>query len=367
MKNIVIFGGGFDPIHNGHINMAINASKALNAEVFFVPARVSVWKTESGASVEDKIEMIKLAIAELKMENKLFVSEFEAKSYREVTYSIDTVMHFKKKFPDANLYLLIGTDQVNSFDKWVKAEEIASLATVVFFQRPGYALKIANINHFQMKKIDGDLIEESSTAVKALKSMKIPYSVANYIIDKGLYFMNRIRSYMGENRYLHSISVAKLAADIAIANKIPEWWRYLRAGLLHDIAKEMPRADQEEVMADFYPEYLDFPRQIYHQFLGEYLAKKDFGVVDEEELEAIKYHTTGKANLCKLAKVIYAADKIEPTRGFDSEDLINKMKVNIDKGFIEVLSANREYFKTKNIASDNTLTRECMESYLADK
>ena len=68
--------------------------------------------------------------------------------------------------------------------------------------------------------------------------------------------------------------------------------------------------------------------------------------------------------MSKLAKAIYAADKIEPTRGFDSKELISDMKVNIDNGFLEVLKANREYFIEKNIAYDNELTKECMEYYL---
>ena len=58
MKNIVIYGGGFDPIHNGHLNMALNASKELDAEVFFVPAHVSVWKERSEVTDEDKVKII---------------------------------------------------------------------------------------------------------------------------------------------------------------------------------------------------------------------------------------------------------------------------------------------------------------------
>ncbi|MCR4911837.1 MAG: nicotinate (nicotinamide) nucleotide adenylyltransferase [Bacilli bacterium] len=364
MKNIIIFGGGFDPIHNGHMNMAINASKALNAEVFFVPARIAVWKSESIASPEQKIEMVELAIKEAGKEDVFHISDYEIKSNKETNYSIETVKYFKSLYPNDNLFLLIGTDQVNSFEKWKEAEEIAKLATIIFFPRPGYELNQENIDHFKMKQIEGDLIEENSSSIRELKSLRIPRSVADYIIDKELYFMPKIKSYMGEKRYRHSISVAKLAADIAVCNKKEDWWRYLRAGLLHDIAKEMPIMEQKVLMAELYPEYVGVPRQIHHQFLGEYLAKRDFGLEDAEEIEAIKYHTTGKANMSAVAKVIYASDKIEPTRGFDSSELINSIKVNIDYGFISVLSANREYFIEHNIEYDNPLTKECMEFYL---
>lgn len=364
MKNIIIFGGAFDPIHDGHINMAINASNALNAEVFFVPARVSIWKKDSGAKIKDKINMIKLAIREAKKEDRFFISDFEANSTKDINYSIDTVKRFKELYPNDNLYFLIGTDQVNSFERWKDAEELSKLCQIIYFDRPEYDLDQSMISAYSMKGIEGELVEVSSTEIKELKSLKIPYSVAKYIIINNLYFMNRIRSYMGEKRYAHSVSVAKLAADIAISNKIKEWWKYLRAGLLHDIAKEMPKDKQKELMEKFYKEYLDIPPVIYHQFLGSYLAKKDFEVFDADELEAISYHTTGKKEMSTIAKTIYAADKIEPTRGFDSKEFIKEMKVNIDKGFIKVLEANKEYFIEKGISYDNKLTKECMEYYL---
>lgn len=364
MKNLVIFGGGFDPIHNGHLNMAINASDVLNAEVFFVPARVSVWKETSGATAMQKIEMINLAIKELGKEDRLFTSDYEANSDRDINYSIDTVKYFRDKFPEKELFLLIGTDQVNSFDKWKEAEQIASIAHIVFFPRPGYELDKNMIDRFKMQQINGNTIEESSTNIKALKSLKIPFAVASYIIDNNLYFMKKIKTYMSDKRYLHSISVAKLSAEIAISNGIKEWGKFLRAGLLHDIAKELPMKEQKTLMQEHYSRYQDFPPAIYHQFLGGYLAKKDFGLTNAEEIEAIEYHTTGKKEMTVLGKVIYAADKIEPTRGFDSSEMVKTMKVNIEEGFRFVLSENRKYFVVKEIQFDNPLTAECMDYYL---
>ena len=366
MKNIVIFGGGFDPIHNGHMNMAKNASKALDAEVFFVPARISVWKNESGATIEDKIKMIELAIEESELKDRYHICDFEAKSDKEVNYSIDTVRYFKKLYPEDNLYLLIGTDQVNSFHKWKEAEEISKLAHIIFFHRPGFELEKENIEAYNMMEIKGELVEISSTDIKQMKSLNLPYSVLCYIMDHDLYFMEKVKSYMKEKRYKHSISVAKTATEIAIANNIKDWWRYLRAGLLHDIAKEIPIEGQISLMCQFYKEYINFPRQLYHQFLGAYLLKKDFQIKEEDEVEAVEFHTTGKAHMSRLAKAIYAADKIEPTRGFDSSDLIREMKVNIDNGFIKVLAANKEYFISKRIDYDNPLTKECMEYYLPE-
>lgn len=364
MRRIVIFGGAFDPIHNGHINMAINASKALNAEVFFVPARVSVWKDGSESSPEDRVKMIKLAIKDANKEDILKVSNCEINSKKEKNYSIDTVKFFKENYPDAEIYFLLGTDHVNLFDKWKDCDLMAEIAHIVYFSRPGYINDENMIKRFKMTRIDGDLLDISSTDVREMKSLDISPSVLDYIIDKRLYFIKKVKSYLSEKRFLHSVSVARLAYEIAIDNKIQEKDKYMIAGLLHDIGKEVPINKQKEIVEEFYSDYIDMPLPIIHQFVGEYLAKKDFEVVDKDILNAIKFHTTGRREMSLLEKCIYASDKIEPTRGFDSSDLILSMKVNINDGFITVLTANKEYFILKNIPYDNDLTKECIEYYL---
>ena len=363
MKNIVIYGGGFDPIHNGHINMAINASKKLDAEVFFVPAHVSVWKEKTNVSDEDKVKMIELAIKE--SENpRLHISLFEIESKEETNYSIDTVRYFKETYPDSKLYLLIGTDQVNKFHKWKECDELAELAQIVLFERPGFDLDQENLDRFNIEILKGDLVDVSSTDIRECRNLNVPYSVLKYIIDHELYFVPIIKSYMNEKRYLHSVSVANLAYEIAVENGFKDAWRYFLAGILHDIGKDMPIIKQKEIVGTYFEDYLYFPTQIIHQFVGRYLAEKDFDIQDREILEAIEYHTTGHPDMGTLAKVIYASDKIEPTRGFDSSEYIKAMKVNAEEGFLVVLAANKQYFIDKQITYDNELTKATMEKFL---
>ena len=104
MRNIILFGGAFDPIHLGHLNMAKAASETLDAEVIFIPAKISVWKNES-APIEDKIKMIELAIKDYGY-NRFSLSRYEADSKSDINYSIDTVHHFKSIYPNDCLYLL---------------------------------------------------------------------------------------------------------------------------------------------------------------------------------------------------------------------------------------------------------------------
>ena len=363
MKNIVLFGGAFDPIHYGHISMAEKASQQLHADVFFIPAKISVWKSDS-APIEDKINMINLAIPESKCKENLFVSRFEANLEDDINYSINTVEHFKEEYPDSKLYLLIGTDQANSFHKWKEADRIAELATVIYFARPDLELDENNIKRFKMVEIKGEMVPASSTDIRELKALETPDAVIEYIIDHNLYFVNKIRPYMSEERFAHTLSVARLSYDIAKANKLKDAKKALIAALLHDIGKEVPMYEQELIMKECYREYLDLHPALYHQFVGAYLAEKDFGITDPVILDAIKYHTTANSNMSDVAIIVHCADKIEPTRGFDSTDLINSMKRSIKQGFVDVLKSNIEYYERHGINYRNKLQMACIDQYL---
>lgn len=356
----IIFGGAFDPIHNGHINMARKAAKALDGEVIFVPARISVWKTVS-APKEDKIAMLDLA---LKGIEGFSINLFEMNSDKEIDYSIDTVKYFKEKYPDDELFLLIGSDQVNEFHRWKDAEEIARLAQVVFYTRPNIALN-ENVEKYKMLKIDGSGIEVSSTRIRELKDFNLPIEVLFYIVEHNLYEgMAKLKLIMTPHRLNHSKSVAKTAYDIALANKIENPIKAFIAGLLHDIGKDISLEKQKELTKKHFPQYMDLPDFAFHQFAGAVLAESMFEIKDKDILEAICYHSTGYKNMCELAKIIYASDKIEPTRGFDSSDLIKAMKNNVDEGFKTVLKANRDFLLEHEKSIENPLTYICFKQYL---
>ena len=356
--NRVIFGGGFDPIHLGHLNMAVKARDALNAEVIFVPAKVSVWKEES-ISPEHKLNMIKLAIEDYQ---GLVVDTFELDS-KEQPFSYETVSYFRKKYPKDQLYLLIGQDQVNSFHLWQKPEEIAKMAQIVYFKRPKYDLNMQNVEIYRIIGIEGNEIDVSSSDVRSLKSVAVPEKVLKYIEDNSIYFINKVKSYINDKRYEHSLSVAHLAYKIAKIHHLDAQKAYI-AGLLHDIAKSLDKAEALTLMKKYYPDYVNIGAYAYHQFLGEMVASNDFNIKDIDILNAIKYHTTGRKGMSTLEKLIYACDKIEPTRQYDSTDLINAMKEDVNSGFVTVLQANMEFLGRMNKTIDNRLTEECVKYYL---
>ncbi|MBP5091112.1 MAG: HD domain-containing protein, partial [Bacilli bacterium] len=109
------------------------------------------------------------------------------------------------------------------------------------------------------------------------------------------------------------------------------------------------------------------PEWSYHQYVGAYIVEKIFEIKDEAILDAIRYHATGKKHMSPLGKIIYAADKIDPTRGYNSRPLINACLKNYYVGFLTVLEANREFLASKGYHSgDCALSQECMNLYLGE-
>ena len=363
--NIVIFGGSFDPVHLGHVKIASHVASEYNATVYFVPAKISVWKHES-VSIEDKLNMLRLAIGD---NPSLKIDEFELNREEETTYSIETVRYFKKKFPHDTLYFLMGADQAASFHKWQEALELSQIARILYYPRDNIVAPIDNILKYQMELVDGGLYQASATDIRSLSSLYLDERVLNYILEHELYFVKKVKSMYSPRRYEHALSVARTAIEIARSNSLlfdSLLSYFFLAGYLHDIGKAIPKDEQKQIMAMHFPEYINMPEFSYHQFVGAYIAKEEFGIEDVFILDAIKYHATGRALMTNLEKIIYAADKIEPTRGYDSSELIKAMKEDYEKGFIEVLKHNKEYLLGQGKDISNPLTDECLAYYLGN-
>ena len=366
MEKLVVYGGSFDPVHNGHLRIASAASLFLNADVVFVPAKAPRWKSPD-ATPEERLAMLKLALKE-KGNASFSIDTVELKSPGDVTYTIDTARYFKKKYPNRELYLLLGADEVNLFPKWKDAEELAKLMTPLYVTRPGVRLDDAILTKYQMRRLPFDESGPvSSSAVRELQDIDIPLSVRDYIEKKRLYYFKKLEKMESGHRLLHSISVANLAYMIAHKNHVEGYHRAYIAGLLHDVAKDLPMEELKKIMKEHYPDAVAYPEWCYHQFVGAYLAEKEFGIKDPVVLDAISFHATGKPHMSPLAKIIYASDKIEPTRGYDSKFMIDACLRNYYVGFLTVLEENRKFLKGQGYGSDDPLSKACMNLYLGEE
>jgi len=365
--NKIVFGGAFDPIHNGHIEMAVQTSKILDADVIFVPSKNAVWK-ESSIAKEHKKKMVELAIKPYK---NFSICDYELNAEKDFTYSIDTVKHLKETYPNDTLYLLIGYDQANLFHKWKDAKELSKLAKVVVYKRPNYIISKENAEEYNMLVVDDRRLHDiSSSDIREFSNLDIPYEVIEYIEKNDLYYIPRLKKWYGD-RYEHVLGTAKVAHLIALSNKKDAGKAYI-AGFLHDLGKVVNIYDENEDHSDeftalktTYKEFASLPKYALHQVLGAFYAKRDFKIKDKSMLDSILFHCTGNEEMDWLGKTIYAADKIEPSRGYDSQYMIDAMCDDIDEGFLLVLMKNMEFINAKQTkGSENIYTKKCCKYYL---
>lgn len=366
MERLIVFGGSFDPIHNGHLRVAQAASFALNADVVFVPARSPRWKTTE-ATPDDRLAMLRKAI-EGRTSGAFYIDTVELDRHSKEDYSIDTIRILQKKNPKRRLCLLIGADQVNEFPRWHEAKALSEEADVCFVRREGFILNKNIIREYHMSAIDYDRAGSvSSSSVRNLQSIDIPAPVLTYIEDHKLYFMKKVGAYLSKERLAHSLQVAHLSLAIAQKNQIAEADGAYIAGILHDIGKDLSEEKARQIMKESFPLYASYPSWALHQFTGSFLAKRDFGITDENILDAIEFHCTGKAHMPPIGKIIYSADKIEPTRGYDSSKLITECLKNYYVGFLAVLAENRRFMISEGYNMDIALANDCFALYLGGK
>lgn len=139
MKNIGLFGGTFDPIHIGHLEIAEQFVKLCDLDVcYFIPNKKSPFKIDKKDMFSDseRYKKIEEAItSEGKSNNKFKLSDYELKN-DTISYTINTVEYFAELFHDANLYLLIGSDQAIKFNLWKDWQRIIEFVAVVVAMRP---------------------------------------------------------------------------------------------------------------------------------------------------------------------------------------------------------------------------------------
>jgi nicotinate-nucleotide adenylyltransferase len=133
--NLALFGGSFDPVHLGHLLVAQAAKEELGLDrIFFIPAAHSPFKPQSHASpAADRIRLLRLALCGC---NWAEIDEQEIQR-GGVSYSIDTVRDYAKRFPEATLFYLIGADNVPTLPKWRDANELAKATEFLVIPRPG--------------------------------------------------------------------------------------------------------------------------------------------------------------------------------------------------------------------------------------
>lgn len=168
---IGLFGGSFDPVHLGHLLVAQAAREELDLErLFFIPAAQSPFKPENHAAAgRERLRLLRLALAGQTW------CEVDAQEIERggVSYTVDTVRDYARKFPGAEVFYLIGADNVAKLPLWREASELARWAEFVVIPRPGQA-EVCFPAPFRGRWLTGFRLGVSSSQIRARIKAGLP-------------------------------------------------------------------------------------------------------------------------------------------------------------------------------------------------
>lgn len=369
MEKTLVFGGAFDPVHKEHVAMCKSAMRELKiSKLVLVPTSVPPHKSAGFLSFPDRCELLKTAF-----EGVNFVIDDIENVRGKDNYSALTLPLLKEKYGD--IVYLVGGDSLEYFDTWYHPEKIVEVCPIAVCAREGYD-DVTKRTTYLREKFGGEFIvldyvgkDVSSSEVRAKLLMgdspdEIDPKVLDQIRQKRLFceyedMVKKLRSYQTDELFAHSKAVVLTAMRLNSRHNLKQdFTKTFLACFLHDNAKKRPSLDGFQVPI----EAIGTP--VLHQFLGAEKARRDFGITDPDVLDAIRYHTTAKADMTMLQRLVYTADSVSFDRLYDPIPKIRDIAMrDFDEGFKAVL----KYTYDKVSASGkemNPLTLDAVKCYL---
>ena len=179
-----------------------------------------------------------------------------------------------------------------------------------------------------------------------------------------------VRSHLSDKRWNHTVSV------VSEAEKLCQMYggdmeKCVTAAIFHDVVKELPNEELNALVRKFGfdEKYIDSPN-LSHGKIAAALLKHEWGIDDEDIINAVSYHTTGRAGMSKTEKIVFIADAIEPTRVYNGVEAIRKATYeDLDRGCLKSLTDTVEHLKEKGVSyidEDTLRAREWFEEQIDD-
>lgn len=337
---IGILGGTFNPVHNGHLELArqVKDEFRLDKVLLMVAADPPHKTVKGGVCAPLRLKMTEAAASG---ENGIAASGLELRRGGK-SYTADTLIELKRIYPEAGFFLIVGGDMLKDFPSWRESSGIAEMAQIIGVARKGMTEDVfeqaqiariktgarVRVSRARCPEISSTLIRERVFNARPVSEL-VAQSVQSIIYETGVYFPKNIRliqeklkDVLNKKRYGHTMNTVLTAVELADRYGIdPDKARL--AALLHDCAKTgeppLELAARLGVEPDGWERAVP---DILHARLGAVIAKEEYGITDADTLHAIAAHSTGTAGMTDLDKVIYLSDMIEPGRDFPGVDEI---------------------------------------------
>jgi nicotinate-nucleotide adenylyltransferase len=374
---IGIYGGAFNPPHRGHAIGAIRAVEQLRLDkLLVIPSGVSPHKPmpDGTPSAASRLDMARIAFRDVPNAE---VSDIEIRRPGE-SYTADTVREIERVYPDSEMFLIVGTDMYLTLERWYDAEYLLSRATPAVTLRYTDALERIEAASVSLERrgvrteiVRNGAIEISSSALREKFAHR---GGAEFVDDEVYRFILRERLYGVKpdfdrlRRYAYAMLDVKRIRHVAGCEEeavaLAKRWGVSvddarTAAILHDVTKRLTLEEQLE-LCEIYGIVLDeLEREsdkLLHSKTAAALSKREFSV-NSGVSDAILWHTTGKADMSPLEKIIYLADYIEPNRDFTGVEAMRRLAYeDLDAALLLGLrSSLAELLEKGKIPHPNTL------------
>ena len=374
---IGIYGGTFDPPHLGHMEAARGARLLLGLDkLLLIPDKLPPHKelAENSAPPEARLAMVRHMADGLGS----WAEALDLELRREgKSYTVDTLSDLREAYPEDELWLLMGTDMFLTLQTWKDPQKICALAGIAGFARTeadnGEMLEIqgrhlhdaygARVTMVQLPKIVDISSRELRQALVRGDGGRFLYPpVYGYLLMHGLY------ETQADLKHLDWPELRACSYSMVKAKRIPHiqgteetavrlarrWGadehQARTAAILHDCTKycsmeaHLALCREHQIALDPLEQKAE---KLLHAKSGAVIARTVFGVSDPV-YEAIYWHTTGKADMSLLEKVIYLADYMEPTRDFEGvEELRRLTELDLDRALLRALEMSIEEMKAR--------------------
>ncbi len=356
-----MFGGTFNPPHNGHIAAANACVEQLKLDkLIFIPTAIPPHKALPAltATADERLEMTRLA-SELVPKSE--VSDMELVR-GGASFTSDTLQSLREKYPGDELWIIIGTDMAETFERWHQPQRICDLARLALVARGEgekerikiYAENIRQKFNARIDIIDNTPLEMSSTEARGGRSEQLPESVRAYISHRCLYtdidaLRDAVRERLSEKRFLHTVGCEQMA--VKLAEMYGGDVKTVRiSALLHDITKELSLPEQLNlcekwsIIHDYDSDNID---AVIHADTAAAMAEREFGF-GARVCSAIKKHTVGAEKMSLEDKIVFVADACEENRTYPEADKVRKLAYSdLDEAIIYIVRRTAERLSQK--------------------